>query len=282
MIRERVRLSEKESSDLNELLEICHEMDKVPVVIQIDKTLNHHQRMNSWFMAYSGETLIGVLSLFGPLRTEAEFTGCVRPEYRKRGVVNSLVDAALKEAGFFGIERILFALDRKSESGQAMMRKKGYLLVQTEYSMVFPKQSMVKKIDSRLRIMRTGIAELDDMAQISASAFDEPLDVTKTMLMNGLKSKERETYAACFEEHMIGVISLMIQDQTAMMNGLAINPLEQGKGYGADFLTQILLMVAERELTASLDVNSENKTAYNLYKRLGFQETEVQDYYEKQ
>ncbi len=282
MIRERVRLSEKECSDLNDLLDICYETDKVPVVIQIDKTLNHHQRMNSWFMAYSGETLIGVMSLFGPLRTETEFTGCVHPDYRKKGVFNSLVDAALKETGFFGIERILFALDRKSESGQAVMRKKGYSLVQTEYSMVFPKHGTIKKIDSRLRITRTGIAELDDMAQISASAFDEPLDVTRTMLMNGLKSKERETYAAFFEEHMVGIISLMIQDQTAMMNGLAIDHHEQGKGYGADFLTQILLMIAERELTASLDVNSENTTAYNLYKRLGFQETEVQDYYEKQ
>lgn len=267
---------------MNELLEFCHETDKVPVVIQIDKTLNHHQRMNSWFMAYSGETLIGVLSLFGPLRTETEFTGCVHPDYRKNGVFNSLVDAALKEAGFFGIERILFALDRKSESGQAVMRKKGYSLVQTEYSMVFSKQSVIKTIESRLRVMRTGIAELDDMAQISASAFDEPLDVTKTMLMNGLKSKEREYYAACCDEQMVGVISLMIQDHTAMMNGLAIDPLEQGKGYGADFLTQILHMIVQRELTPSVDVNSENTTAYNLYKRLGFQESEIQDYYEKQ
>ncbi len=281
MIKACVRLSEDEKYELAGLLEHCNGVDPVPVSLQMDKTLNYHQDMNNWFLAYEGDLLVGVLSVFGPLDSEAEFTGCTHPDYRGRGIFNSLAAEAVKTVEARHIKRLLFALDRKSESGQAVMTRKGYPRVQTEYGMAFPEHGVIDEMKPRLHILRAGYGELDDMAQISAGAFEEPLDVNRSMITNGLKSKEREQYAAYFENRMVGTVSLLVRDQSAMINGLAIKPQEQGKGYGADFLVQLLRMLRRRNLRVRLDVSSENEAAYRLYKRIGFQETEIQDYYER-
>lgn len=281
MIKALTRLSEKEKEVLADLLETCKTLDQVPVILQMDKTLNYHQSMKNWFLAFQGETLTGVLSVFSPLDSEVEFTGCVHPDYRKQGIFNTLMAAAMEEVHSFGIGRLLFAMDRKGKSGQAVMGKKGCQLVQTEYSMVFPAEKEVGSIQPRLRVLKTGFDEVEAAARISAAAFDETLDISQSMLINGLKSNEREQYAAYLEDRMIAVVSVLVRGRTAMINGLAVKPEEQGNGYGADFLAQLLMLLLHRNLQVSLDVDSTNASAYRLYKRLGFEETEVQDYYEK-
>lgn len=273
-------LSDKEVNELDELLAICKEADQAPVTIQRDKTLNYHGGMNNWFLAYQNELLIGALSVFGPLDNEAEFTGCVHPDFRRQGTFSSLIDAAVTEAEVYGIRRFLFAMDRRSVSGQAMMQKKGCLRAQTEYSMSFPKKHPIPLERPRLHILRTGFEEVPAAAQISAAAFEDSLDATEAMLINGLNSNEREQYAAYFEDRMVAVVSLLIRGGTATINGLAVKPEEQRKGYGADFLAQLLRMLTRRELQVTLEVDSANSAAYTLYKRMGFQEEEVQDYFE--
>lgn len=281
MIKACVGLSEDETTAVSNLLRTCESADSAQVVIQMNKSLNYHKDMNSWFLAFADSGLTGVLSAFGPLDSEVEWTGCVAPEFRCKGIFRDLMKAGNDEADRYGIVRRMYALNRKSESGQAVMRSNGYLLTQTEYSMLFPEEAPVMEIEPRLHIMRTGFGELEDMAQISAAAFEEPLEASRTMLVNSLRSSDREQYSAYSAGRMIGTVSLFISSNTAMINGLAIKTQEQGKGYGADFLAQLIRMLRRRQLRITLDVSSENAAAYRLYKRLGFVETNTTDYYER-
>lgn len=281
MIKQCVQLTENETAEVVDLLKVCRDADHVPVIMQMNKNLNFHKEMNSWFLSYSENTLVGAVSAFGPLNHEIEWTGCVDPSYRRTGIFTALMTCADEEANRHGIERRLFALERKSESGQGVMKKKGYPLVQTEYSMVLPGDAEISRHKANLHIMRSGFGELEEMAQLSAAAFEEPLEASRSMLVNSLKSKEREQYSAYKEDRMIGTVSLYINEGVAMINGLAIKPQEQGKGHGADFLAQLIRMLSRRELSITLDVSSENQAAYSLYRRMGFKETDITDYFEQ-
>lgn len=281
MIKSCVQLTESEKKEVESLLKTCKDSDHVAVIIQMDKSLNRHKEMNNWFLSYREGKLMGVVSAFGPLRSEIEWTGCVDPNFRRNGIFNSLMAKAEEEAACYDIERRLFALDRKSESGQAVMRKKEYSLVQTEYSMIYNPCVNMSEVKPNLHIMRSGFGELEAMAQISAAAFEEPLEDSRSMLANSLKSKGREQYSAYKGDRMIGTVSLFIDDGKAMINGLAIAPQEQGKGFGGDFLVQLIWMLVRREFQITLDVSSVNEAAYKLYRRVGFIETEITDYFEK-
>ncbi len=281
MIKQCVQLTEKETTEVLGLLELCRDADHVPVIMQMNKNLNVHKEMNSWFLSYSENCLVGAVSAFGPLRHEIEWTGCVDPAHRRTGIFNALMMCAEEEAHKYGIERRMFALARKSTSGQAVMKNKGYPLVQTEYSMALFGDAELSQHKANLHIMRSGHGELEEMAQLSAAAFEEPLEASRSMLVNSLNSKDREQYSAYKGDRMIGTVSLYINEGVAMINGLAVKPQEQGRGHGTDFLAQLLCMLSRRELSVTLDVSSENPAAYSLYRRMGFRETDITDYFEQ-
>ncbi len=281
VIRTLTGLSENEDIAVKNLLKICKQADQVPVVLQTDKALNRFPLMNSWFLAYSGETLTGVLSVFNPLDTEAELTGCVHPQFRGQGIFSRLMSAAIEELRSFDIRRLLFVIDRRSESGHAVLQRRECLLDHTEYSMVFHSPGAIGAVQPRVHLLRTGAEELEAWAQISAAAFEEPVEIAREMLTNGLKTPEREYYGACLDNRMVAVASLLLESKTATIYGLAVRPEDQGKGYGADFLAQLVRMLLQRQLEVHLQVDSTNARAFGLYKRLGFRETDIQDYYER-
>lgn len=281
MLKKSIQLTLDETVDLDLLLKACQEHDGAPVAMQKDKALNRHPEMDSWFLYYIDGMLVGALSIFQILVSEAEISACVHPNHRGTGLYKQLESEAVGTLKAYGVKRILCVVDGKSDTGAALMAGKEYPCVQTEYSMVFPKENLIPPVKAVLHIMKTGMGELDDIAQISAAAFGDSLEISKEIVDNGMKSKERERYSAYLDNQMVGTVSLLIHDGSAMINGFAIAPPMQGKGYGMDFLAQLLRMLRRRCLLPLLDVNSENGPAYRLYKRMGFQETEVQDYYER-
>ncbi len=119
------------------------------------------------------------------------------------------------------------------------------------------------------------------MTKISADAFDESEEDAAAMLAGSLASTERELYGALCDGIPVGIVSIFFGDDTAMINGLAIAPEFQGKGFGKDFMLQLIQMLRARGLKIILDVNSANATAYALYKKVGFIENSIQDFYEK-
>lgn len=280
-IRALAGLNENENAAVASLLKICERADSVPVPLQSDKALNRYPYMNSWFLAYSGETLTGVLSVFNPLADEAEFTGCVHPQHRRQGVFSGLLSEAIREIKAFGITRILYTVDRRSVSGAALLRQRGCRPDHTEYSMKFHSPGTLGAVPQQVQLVRISQPELEEFAEISAAAFEEPLETSLEILRNGFKTPEREYYAAYWENRMVAGASLLLDNRKAMIHGLSVRPQDQGHGYGTDFMAQLVRLLLARQLEVHLDVDSANARAYSLYKRLGFVETDIQDFYKE-
>jgi ribosomal protein S18 acetylase RimI-like enzyme len=313
-----IDLDDLQRTAVQNLLLRCKTEDQVTVSLEMDKSLNHYKDLKSWLLFYTDEVLIGVLSIFEPLSMEAEITGCIQPDQRRKGYFNILLSEAENELSRFKIKRLLFAIDGKSESGEIVMQKKGYRLVHKEYGMRYwgkpasttsgryyiaeeenhddgigyrSSDTVLSDIDTasenpvvthkELCIQYANYTLIDEMAVISAAAFHEAPQEASVMLRNGFMAANREHYAAFMDDKMIGIVSIKVEAGEAVINGLSIDPQAQGKGYGTAFMTKLIDMLLQRDLSIALEVDSENKKAYQLYKKLGFLETDVKDYYEK-
>ena len=81
-----------QSAQISDLIRRCEAFDNASPYIQMDHSLNADQQMNSWILAYDGEQLAGVASVFAPTREEAEIALCVAPEKRANGLGNAAAD----------------------------------------------------------------------------------------------------------------------------------------------------------------------------------------------
>jgi len=282
MIKALTTLGEQEMVGVSRLAYTCRQIDKIEFDLQTDKSLNYYKELKSWFLAYEGAELVGVLSIFEPLKSEAEITGCVHPSYREKGIFTELCNAAKSELLSLGIHHMLFSVAGNSGPANQMIHKWNCTLKQSEYSMALPPDRRLQLPAHKIRVGRLGPELLDDMANISSAAFHETVDQAISMLAGSLSAIGRELYGAFAGDKLLGIVSVRIDEETAMINGFAVQPEYQGQGIGKDFMLQLIQMLRERGLAVRLDVDSENRPAYILYRDLGFEEISIHDYYESE
>lgn len=74
-------------------------------------------------------------------------------------------------------------------------------------------------------------------------------------------------------ERLVAVIQLKATSSFLHINNIVVDSMHQGKGYGLKLISYAISLAKELKLRLSLDVDSENKKAFNWYKSLDFIET---------
>lgn len=76
--------------------------------------------------------------------------------------------------------------------------------------------------------------------------------------------------------------SVSIENDEASIFGLGIAPQYQGKGFGRELLNLIAADLKNKGIeNITIEVDSTNKNAFNLYKKFGFEVETSFDYYRK-
>jgi len=100
--------------------------------------------------------------------------------------------------------------------------------------------------------------------------------------MSCLQSKERKLYIATLGDKTIGICTLFYASSKVVIYGLGISEEYQGKGYGHDLINAVFNILKDKNYELELEVDSLNEKAYNLYKKVGFKETRVINYYKQE
>jgi ribosomal protein S18 acetylase RimI-like enzyme len=229
---------------------------------------------------YQEGRLVGFLTAAGLGDDEAEVTGMVHPEYRRRGIFGELVSAARAECLRAGTPDLLFTPDRRSASAKGFMTAIGARHDFAEHSMQFDAGVPIEVPPSDLAIARAGAADAQAVAAILAEdrAID-PVGFDQHIAMN-IRQPHYRYYIARLGETPVGTLNIQILNGDAYVYGFVVRAEYRGRGYGRQLLAQIMAeTIAERAQPIFLEVETENAPALGLYHSLGFRITHTFDYY---
>lgn len=265
-IIKELKLTEKQKQQMNKLEKLC-QIGENYRNIMISSELNFTQELHAFYLAYDKEQLIGVLNLFAPQSNEVELMGYINPDYRLKGIFKQLICEMIKELeNFPTIENILFVYDETSDLAKKVVEKWKLQYDFAEYTMFLNKKAQDSIIKTLL--IRPLIQEdVKSALELSIQAFGGDLESAKHYINISMSTPNKVIYGAFLNNSQIGMAVLTEEQNTTFLSGFVINEYYRGKGYGKEMLLQLLNNING---SCTLEVNSENDTAFHLYKKLGF------------
>ena len=130
-------LSEDELAAISQLIQVCDTYEGLHTRLGFDMLRSRPADRVYDFLYYEQGMLVGYLALQGHgSDEEKELVAIVHPNFRRRGIFRTLLDATKTELRPRGGKRLILTCERSSQSGQACMHAIGATLDFSEYDMV--------------------------------------------------------------------------------------------------------------------------------------------------
>jgi|GEM_PF-4371084 len=124
----------------------------------------------------------------------------------------------------------------------------------------------VSPYETELRAMR-----MDEAKTLAEFEKERPYPWNKSQFLNLVESKT--TTVLVWEENQtfIGYVVVQIVEEEAYLSNFFVHPSVRRQGYGQKFMRKIFSWCLHRGVQQiTLDVDSSNASAVNLYKKMGF------------
>jgi ribosomal protein S18 acetylase RimI-like enzyme len=278
MIIETINLTNDQTIEVNNLINVCEKYDNAQMCIQIDHSLNSMKDLKGWILYYNNEELIGIVSIFAPMAKEAEISICVKPYHRKEGIAKELLNKTYKILNHYDIENVLYVCDRNSQDGINIIKTKNLNINHTEYTMKYINQNQ-KITNQKLMTKIINENDLEEVVYVFQDIFDSTTEESKSFIKSSIMANNRRGYAGIIDNRIIG-IAFVGFDRNISINTVGIIKKERNKGYGKELIKLIINQTKKDECDIVIDVDSTNAIAYKLYKEVGFREILTIDYYE--
>jgi ribosomal protein S18 acetylase RimI-like enzyme len=278
------KINEEAAKQIREVENICKAHDKTNGNISLDSSLNFYPEMKSIFLFYEDDKLISLLSIFMPTEKEAEISAYTLPEHRRKGFFKKLLNKAIEELKKYKLTDLLFVCEPQSKDGREAIKKLDAELCFTEYFLRYRGSLMdlEKQQQSRIRLQMAVLKDLEAIAIMSQQIFNDNYEGSKSMAAKSFEADNRTQYIAVLDDKPVGVGAVSFENDEASIFGLGILPQYQGNGFGKEFFNLILLELKRKGLqNISIEVDSANKNALNLYVKSGFAVETSYDYYRK-
>jgi Predicted acetyltransferase len=284
----KIRLDEADLRALDSLRAACEAQDCVSS-LELEKSLNAHKDMPSFFLAYADDALpdeaprlAGILSIFAPMSQEAELGALVMPSERRRGVFASLLAEAERVLAAYEYSSELFVVDARSAAGREAALRLGASLEHSELAMRYERglvASAIATANHGLEIKRLGLDSLGELVRLRAEAFGGSESDAESFERSTLAAPDREQLGAYRGGSLVAALSIGYSGDAASINAFVVAEPERGRGIGQAFLGVVAESLVLRGLRPVLDVDSRNEAALHVYRKLGFAVESRVDYY---
>lgn len=284
MLFSRQGLSEQELAAIEQLADLCNLADGIQLKLNWEMLNNRPTDETNDFLYYEGDQLVGFAALYIFRSTEAELSGMVHPDYRRKGVFSQLTRAAQEECRRRSIPKLIYIVHHRSDSGKAFALATGARYGFSEYWMkrtqdLLPQAS--EDPQKAVTLRPTGIQDSEDIVALNVSGFGVTEADSREYVERTLESKNDHTYISHLGEIPVGKIGVLEENGVAFIFGFCVASHYQRKGLGRQILSKtIQLLLKKGYATIELEVAVENLNALALYESCGFETTGANDYYE--
>ena len=271
--------SDAECNQIDELNKVCCAYDGIYLKLelefkkQVQNIISEHPENMNEFLCFDGTRLIGCAGILSFDAKEAEITGMVHPDYRRRGVFTQMFDKVKSECAKRQFESILLLADGKSESGIGFIQSAGGKYKTSEYQMELDGIQIAEVTDG----ISLSPAKPEDLPEIRRQ--DKMYFGSGDLFENEI-SENFVTYVIRHENAIIGKIKVDYSEDLPYIGGFGILPEYRGRGYGRQALLQIVNFISLKGYNkCRLEVETSNSNALHLYESCGFKQKSVMNYY---
>jgi ribosomal protein S18 acetylase RimI-like enzyme len=277
MLNETNQLNNDQLNDLEQLKTACKEVDGSIPNLYVH-LLTQKRNLASTLLYYEQQQLVGFLSVYSFYEDAVEIALLVHPSFRRKNIAQKLLLSILpliKEQNF---SNIIFS--GPSHVNNHWLPNLGFSYKHSEYYMERHDLSPLINYKNTLTFHTATIQDIPLLCILDEACFFKTQEELIPRFQHILSDRNYQILLAYENNHLIGKAHLRWQKYGATLSDIAVLPIKQGKGFGTALITHCInYALSEGKPNLSLDVETHNKKALNLYTRLGFQTQNACDYW---
>lgn len=294
-------------ADFNKYILLCRESNELgpsghsvsPEIVEAWLEWPYYSPEKDLFLVEADGEIIGGLDLRPEPDINRVILRCwIKPEHRRKGLSKKLFSPALPRVRELGVKYIHVNIREENKVADTVLSKAGFKHVRSYLDMKIDISKLdsldVEKAASECRCIEHG--EENELTRIQNRAFEgqwgynpnTPEMITYYTRLGGFSPEQ--VILVCYDEKIVGYCWVEIvpsddkkNEQAGLIHMLGADPDYQGKGIGRKALMAGLAYLMKKGIrTASLSVDSKNRSACNLYRSLGFERQTRNLWYERE
>ncbi|KTD20915.1 N-terminal acetyltransferase, GNAT family [Legionella lansingensis] len=277
MIISNTQLDEKQLQSVETLAALCQDYDGgIPALYYHLLTQKRTSENNVLFL--QDEQLIGFLSIYFFYSDACEVSLLVSPSHRRQGIAKQLLKTILPLLRAKEIKSLIFSMPSLKDN--TWLTQRGFFYCHSEYQMQRNSYEPILIPAPNLEIHKADLSDIPALCAIDEACFSgQQVDMTTRFQML-LNDNNYTLMLALHEKKPVGKAHIHWQEKGAILSDIAILPQHQGRGWGGEMLAYCInhaLTQGKTKLT--LDVETSNRNALNLYTRYGFTTINASDFW---
>ncbi len=232
-------------NDCRRISQICNDYDNQKNPFFIDEEYKDFSDYPCVYFAMENNKIVGFISVYVIDKYNVELCGFVLPEYRRNQIASNLFFRMVMD---FDSSSFRLPTDCGNEIGAKFAKKMGFVYTATECSIKLEK----------------GDFDADFVSvDLSPHKENDEIEITGSI-----------------DDIQIGQVIISAFDMCACIHDVEVFEKFRRNGYGYRMMCSVLKDIFDKYDSAILHVTKENIPAYEMYKKIGFEEIEVLKYFE--
>lgn len=277
MINSTSYLSEQQLQDLEQLKAICQKTDgSVPNLYP--HILAQRRALPANVLYYDQFHLTGFLSVYFFYDKAVEVALLIHPSVRRRGVAKKLIQTILPLIKSHSLNTLIFS--SPSNLNDQWLTTAGLSFLHSEYYMERHDLKPLLEYKPNLTFREATINDIAVLSALDKACFPNKDANPVERFQQLFDDRNYQIFIAFQNGQPVGKAHIRWQEKGATLSDITVMPSMQGKGIGTALITYCInYALSEGKPHLSLDVETHNKRALNLYTRLGFVVENACDYW---
>lgn len=277
-IERKSQLTDDELATVKALAALCNSLEGLDLKLTFDPIPGNDPTAPLLFLARADGAIVGYCGLDGAGRRQVEVCGMTHPEQRRRGIGSALLEVAKDEARAQGSQQMLIICEDASASGQGFVQRLGLARDFTELRMEVA--APPEFTSERLEICEAEREDAEMLDLVMTTSFGDPLGTRLYDILVSMVTPSERFFLGTLDGQPVTALKVYYDAPKAYIYGFGVLPQYRRQGYGREFAARIIAqLMADGWAPVGLEVDDDNRSAYTLYRSLGFQEVTAYGYY---